>query len=209
MTWLIHILDIIFPPRATELIVRNIHTLDFVSLVEPVEILYGSVGIVSLLRYENPAVSSCVLEAKFHNNKKAQELLGFALASYLPELVGEAFSYGRQTIIVPVPLSKHRKKSRGYNQVFEIASRAVKGDGPGCISLQILTRKRDTVPQTSLSGRERRENMHGAFQVGEIDERRAYLVIDDVSTTGATLLSAHGALKDAGANHIALLSLAH
>ena len=209
MAWFTHILDILFPPRATELVVRNAQTSDLLTLIDPKENSVEGVTITSLLPYENPLVQSCILEAKFHGNTKALALLAEVLVSYLPEYVSEALSYGRQTTIVPVPLSRKRFNERGYNQVLEIVSRAVVGTDVGLVSPRSLHRMRDTRAQTNLSGRERRENMHGAFEAREVDMHRSYLVVDDVSTTGATLSSAHKALTDAGAMHISLLSLAH
>lgn len=209
MAWLTHILDILFPPRPSELVVRNMKSIDLIALVNPQERFVGDVVITSLLPYENPFVQSCILEAKFHNNRRATQILAKVLQSYLPEHIGEALSYGRQIAIVPIPLSRRRARERGYNQVFKIVSLAVAREGLSLLLPEILHRRRDTVAQTTLSGSKRRENMHGAFQADVIDKRMSYLIIDDVSTTGATLCAAHKTLVNAGATHITLLSLAH
>lgn len=204
------ILDIVFPPRATELVVRQASAFDVLSRIEPREHVVSAHTICSLLRYEDVLVQSIIKESKFHKNRKAMKLLGEVLATYLPECIGEIESYGRRVVLVPIPLSKRRLRSRGYNQVVEVLRFAETSLGRllGVTHL-LLERIRDTSPQTTLNGTKRSENMYDAFRAGACDALSDYVLIDDVTTTGATLIAAHKALSNSGARHITLLSLAH
>lgn len=70
-------------------------------------------------------------------------------------------------------------------------------------------RKRATAPQIDLSIRQRRKNVHDAFQCSddELAEQRV-LLIDDVCTTGATLEACAIALRKSGAQSVQALTLA-
>jgi predicted amidophosphoribosyltransferase len=71
-------------------------------------------------------------------------------------------------------------------------------------------RVRDTPPQTGLRAAERRENVAGAFAVPHPERVRGLrvLLVDDVLTTGATASACAGALRDAGARSVSVLTLA-
>ena len=113
--------------------------------------------------------------------------------------------------LVPVPLSRERMASRGFNQSIEIgrilAARSGTPLDAGCV-----LRVHDTVPQASLPFEARRRNIRGAFAV--IDGCRADLrgacigVVDDVMTTGATLDEFAKTLKRAGACRVVNLVVA-
>ena len=110
---------------------------------------------------------------------------------------------------MPVPLGRARRKERGFNQVEEIAKGAVAELGLA-IDATLLERTRETVSQVSLPREKREENMRTAFRaVRRADPAHIYIVIVDVITTGATRQAAVDALKDAGAEHIVPLALAH
>jgi len=72
-----------------------------------------------------------------------------------------------------------------------------------------LRRRRATPPQTDLSLTRRLENVRGAFVAPEPEkaEGRRILVVDDVTTTGATLRACVAALEEAGASEVGALAL--
>jgi len=200
--------DGLFPPRPTERLLRTVtlHTLSVLpTYVEHTEI-------VGLVPYREPVIQALVVEAKFHRSERAQGLLAQILSDYLTESLAdnEAFE-ARSVVVVPVPLSKARRASRGYNQAEDIARSAAERI-PQRVSFlpEILARVRDTVPQTTLGRDARLKNMRDAFIASEpLDPSLLYIVVDDVATTGATLASATAALTAAGALHIQAIALAH
>jgi ComF family protein len=130
------------------------------------------------------------------------------LAAPLARLMAEA---GRDLlatsdVTVPVPLHRRRERSRGFNQARDLAVRL------GSPVADILTRTRATPSQTDLPAGRRHANVRGAFALragfrARIDGRIIVLV-DDVSTTGATLEACARALKDAGAREVRALTAA-
>jgi ComF family protein len=112
-------------------------------------------------------------------------------------------------VVVPVPLSGLRHRTRGYNQA-EVLAKALGRETGWPVLSRGLVRTRHTAPQARItSAEERRRNVEGAFRVPgvEIDGQRV-LVVDDVTTTRATLNACGTALKDGGAAAVFALSFA-
>lgn len=110
--------------------------------------------------------------------------------------------------LVPMPMHWRRLIARGYNQC-DLLAREVSARS-GLPVEPLLRRSRHTPVQAGLTSRERRLNVKNAFTVPDPArvDGRCLLLIDDVLTTGATLNAASGALKQAGAARIAILTLA-
>ena len=115
-------------------------------------------------------------------------------------------------LIVPVPLHPSRIRSRGFNQSALIAqTMTARGwAGQGILDGEALIRTRKTRPQVELGGRDRQENVKGAFALKEPGkvEGRTILLVDDVVTTGATVRECARALKKAGAKRVFVRSVA-
>ncbi len=94
--------------------------------------------------------------------------------------------------IVPVPTSRGSMRRRGYRVVDVIARRA------GFAPQHLLRLARQPADQRGLTADERRDNVAGSMVARGAAGRRV-IVVDDVSTTGATLAEAVRALRDAGA----------
>ena len=107
------------------------------------------------------------------------------------------FSTGAPVSLIPIPLGTTRLRTRGYNQSAVLA-RAV-GQWLGePVAEHALRRRRDTRTQTALTPEERRANLSGAF-VAQGRPPENIVLVDDVFTTGATLVEAAEALMAAGA----------
>ena len=113
----------------------------------------------------------------------------------------------KDLILAPVPLHRNRLHERGYNQ-SRLLSEAL-GKALGCPSIELLERAKDTGSQAQAQTREeRRINMKGAFQVIAPVPSGQVVLVDDIVTTGSTLLACAEALKAAGVNDISALTLA-
>ena len=108
--------------------------------------------------------------------------------------------------LVPVPSTPRRNRARGYDPAALLAEAAARRLRLPARAL--LTRTRDTRPQSELPAPERRANVDGAFAGAASARGRVLVLVDDVSTTGATLFSAARALALAGAAEIRGLVLA-
>lgn len=105
-------------------------------------------------------------------------------------------------LIVPVPLHRSRERSRGFNQARELARHL------GLPLADALTRTRRTPPQADLPAAKRQANVRRAFAMGPRAPAVKDLVVvlvDDVSTTGATLNACAAPLLDAGASEVRAL----
>jgi ComF family protein len=113
-------------------------------------------------------------------------------------------------LLVPVPVHASRRRERGFDQAEDLAAAVARGLGlPWAPALERRTR---TVAQHSLGRAERARNLGGAFVV-RADHRdvvmgRWTILVDDVSTTGATLTECAAALRTAGARAVSALTLA-
>lgn len=111
--------------------------------------------------------------------------------------------------IIPVPISKNRKKQRGYNQCLLLSKEISK-------ILQIennnncLYKKKDILPQSTLNKEERGQNIKGAYEIKNIEtiQNKRILLIDDIFTTGSTLNECAKVLKKANPNKIDCLTIA-
>ncbi len=109
-------------------------------------------------------------------------------------------------VLVPVPLSAARQRSRGYNQSAVLAESLGRLLGVR-VAQDALSRGRDTASQTVLTPEERRANLVGAFKAsGPVPPRP--ILVDDVFTTGATLAEAAAALADAGVESVGAITFA-
>jgi ComF family protein len=108
--------------------------------------------------------------------------------------------------LIPVPLGSRRFRSRGYNQSERIAA-ALAADLGLPVRNDVLRRVRETPTQTALTPEARHANVAGAFQAGMVHGFRLVLV-DDVFTTGATLVAAGAALRSAGAVRVEAVTFA-
>ena len=104
--------------------------------------------------------------------------------------------------LVPVPLGPARRRERGYNQSERLA-RAL-GRRWGWPVADLLIRTRETMTQTALTPVARLANVAGAFAVRNALPLPAstLVLVDDVFTTGATLVAAATALAEAGATRV-------
>ena len=118
----------------------------------------------------------------------------------------------RVGLLIPVPLHPWRQYRRGYNQSALLARELSKLNGVP--SAEVLRRTRHTTPQIELKAGERAANVKDAFAVDEAALSRfnpageAVLLIDDVSTTGATVAECARVLKASGIAEVYALTLA-
>ena len=102
--------------------------------------------------------------------------------------------------LIPVPLGARRQRARGYNQSERIAAALGRRLGLA-VRADLLGRGRETTTQTALTPEARRANVADAFAPrGRVAGR--LVLVDDVFTTGATLLAAAAALAAAGAERV-------
>jgi ComF family protein len=113
-------------------------------------------------------------------------------------------------LLIPVPLHPQRLRERGFNQALLLARELSLRTGIPCRK-RVLEKRKPTLPQVNLSGRERERGVKGAFHLAEGKEVRekVILLIDDVYTTGTTANECSKVLMAGGAKRVDVLTLAH
>lgn len=117
-------------------------------------------------------------------------------------------------IVIPVPLHQRKLRARGFNQSELLADFLGENLAPGMtlpVLKGILKRKKSTFSQMKIKNyKERRKNIQGAFTVLKKEEikHKNILLVDDIATTGATLLECARILKTAGARKISAIVVA-
>jgi len=147
--------------------------------------------VVSLFDYL-PPVDSLILGLKFHGKLAGARLLGDLLAEQLKHSVAHL-----PECIIPVPLHPVRLRSRGYNQVLEVARPLSRVLGLP-LDARSCRRLVATAEQSSLDVRARRRNVQGVFSVAANLGARHVAIVDDVMTTGNTVQALSRALLASG-----------
>lgn len=118
----------------------------------------------------------------------------------------------RQAVVIPIPLHPSKLRKRGYNQTGLLANGLAKRFG--FIVIDGLKRVKKTSTQVGLSKEDRKKNIKDAFVTkpelrNQLKKSQNIFLIDDVTTSGATLREAAKILKKAGAKNVWGLTLAH
>lgn len=137
---------------------------------------------------------------------KGWDLLAAPLGGRLAALAEATGITDGAHALVHVPSTARRNRERGYDPAVLLADETGRHlDTPHRV---LLSRGRDTPPQSSLSAPGRRANVKGAFAASPRAAGRVLVLVDDVVTTGATLFEAADALRAAGAAEVRALVLA-
>lgn len=145
----------------------------------------GGVPVRSGLRYQGTA-RRVLLALKEQQRTDLAEVLAVPLAAALAGCAEGAE-------VVPVPSSRSAYRRRGYDPVRLLLSRT------GRRGSRVLLPARHTARQKTLGVQQRRQNLHGAMIARGPLTGRAFVIVDDVLTTGATVDEAARALRAAGA----------
>ncbi len=158
----------------------------------------------ALFRFEPESqVSKLIYNLKYHDHPEYGEILGRMVAMEQPE----SFFKDIQ-LIIPVPLTRVRQRRRGYNQSMMIAQ-GISDFTKIPIGKNIIIRKHFHESQTRKDWWERQDNVEGVFKLTDSSavSGKHILIVDDVLTTGATILSCCNELLKAGDVRFSVLTL--
>ena len=165
---------------------------------------YSNVKIYACCLYDD-IIKNLILDFKYHNERKLAKLFAQLMFEYINEI-----NLNKEYLIIPVPISKKRRKERKYNHM-DIAAEALSKISGFKNNKNMLIRIKDTEKQYKLHKQERIKNIRGAFSINEnciIDKSTPLLVIDDITSTGVTLEEIIKTLKNNGYKDITAITLA-
>lgn len=147
--------------------------------------------------YQNPLLAKMVHLFKYRFASELKYPLGKILVAALQKQLTVV-----PDIIIPVPLHPYRLRWRGFNQAALLAEEIARNLLPGLnIPVkQILIRHKNTLPQMKIRNYQaRQENLKGAFMAKSFCQKiihsKRLLLVDDICTTGTTLLECAKALQ--------------
>lgn len=159
----------------------------------------------ALIYYEpRSETAALIYKLKYGHRPDIGEDLGRIMAE---EMKPAGFLDGID-VLLPIPLSKKRYWQRGYNQSEMLARGMSEVTGLPVIT-KAVRRTNFRQSQTSLTRKERQENVEGTFVLRhpELLENKHVLLIDDICTTGATLLACSEAIRSVKGIRISILTL--
>ncbi len=152
---------------------------------------------VAPFTYESP-LSRLIAGLKSGNGVRQARILGAVLAPFVRAAYRDA---PLPEALLPMPLTRRRLRQRGFNQAELLADALGRRVGVPRLRRR-LVRIRNAPPQRSLPRSARLGNVRGAFAVRRPLRSRRVALLDDVTTTGATVRAASEALLGAGAEEV-------
>ena len=186
--------------------------------------------------YRHPLIKKALWLFKYKGKKRLANVFAEIIYDKLLEELAEltVMENFNNVILIPIPLSSKRLRERGYNQAELICRELIRlskvnhltppsaplsiskwrGVGGEVFTLEkdVLIKPKDTEHQARIKDRRLRlKNLAGTFAVKneELIKKRNIILIDDITTTGATLHEAKKVLKQAGARKIIAFTVAH
>lgn len=166
------------------------------------KLLYDEVRTLGV--YDGP-LRQAVLRTKHYQSEPLAAALGMLLAQRLQDLpLAE-----QPEIVAPVPMHWLRRLWRGTNAPDTLAAAIGRGLGLP-IAYDLLVCRRLLRRQSQLTAQERRANVRNAYRVAWAYDLRGarVLLVDDVTTTGATAQDAARAVRAAGAAMVSIAAVA-
>ena len=223
MPFLNTILDIIFPPKCVSC-GREGKDLCVKCLTDaPAAERESAEWIFPLYDYRHASIKTALWFFKYKGKKRLASIFAEVIYDKILEELSDLSRMENfiNAILMPVPLSSSRYRERGYNQAELICRELMKiNDLRLGLSFKlennILIKPKETKHQAQIENRvERLRNIIGSFAVknelenAKLLKDRNIILIEDITTTGATLHEAKKVLERAGARKVIAFTVAH
>lgn len=214
--------DFLFPKSAKILELEALSTDYLLDVLPPAENLKDKYT-WALFNYNQPLVKEVVWEIKYKGNPQIARKIGVILFDHIrQELLDLAIfekwdkstSSDRRPILLPMPISDKRRFERGWNQAELLVKEIMVHDRDKIFKYlpKQLVKYRHTESQTTTASRnERLKNIVDSMKILNPSSvaGACVIILDDVTTTGATFAEARRALRAAGARKILCIAVAH
>ena len=160
---------------------------------------------VSMFHHDGDKTRHIIYNIKYYGHPE----VAIHLASIYAQTLKECHFFDDIDCIIPLPLHWRRQMNRGYNQSHYIA-RGLHEVTKLPVLKRVVKRVKNNPSQTHLDAQQRMENVKGIFRLvhSEMIQGKHLLLIDDVTTTGATLASCAQELAKVPNVKISILTLA-
>lgn len=206
--------DILFPPNAN---LRSLYTLcekGRLSKLPKSHSVENLKWVTSLWNYKDGQARELIWQIKYRSDTYLAEKVAEVLYEKIIDEISEDIEYseGNIFVLIPTPISKKRRRERGFNQTELICKYIEKIDRSKFFTYEpnVLARI-DAPKQTDLKKTERLTSIKNQFSL--IDEKKVsgknFIIVDDVLTTGATLKEIRRLLMSHGAKSVRGFCLAH
>lgn len=157
-----------------------------------------------IFRYEG-IIRNKIIEYKFEDKGYLYKMFAKIILSYKKT----CNFIKKYDVIIPVPISKKRKKKRGYNQSELVANELAQKLNQD-IWTDIIIKKKDNKPQSELNKLERIKNVEDIYEINKPIEvkNKKVLLLDDIYTTGSTVNEIARKLKQNQTQEIGVITLA-
>lgn len=186
--------------------------------------------------YRDPIIKKSLWLLKYRGKKRLARVFAKIIYEKMQEELSELLPMENfnDIILIPVPLSPKRRRERGFNQAELICRELIKINSTGAglpqggiptpvlcrtplilnLDCDILLKPKETEHQARIKDRKTRlRNLTDTFTLSDEKEKsvdkRNIILIDDITTTGATLNEARKILKKAGAKKVIAFTVAH
>lgn len=172
--------------------------------------------VLAIFSYQDPSVKEIVWQIKYKGNLTLAKSVATLLYDVIMDELQERniFEKRESVVLIPMPVSNERRMIRGWNQAEILAEAIAKIDTAGRMKYEprLLAKVRHTESQTKTTAKkERLANLEDSMQMLDHNAVTGEFVvlIDDVTTTGATFKEASRALREAGVKKILCVAIAH
>lgn len=209
------VLEAIFPTTPLVSKILSMSACEILNSVNPADKIQEN-NMLAILSYKQPIIRTAIWEMKYRGHKGITKKMAEIMYDYLIAEISDAQQWQNFTkpVIVPIPISKKKMATRGFNQAERLARELKKLDRDANFTIETdcLIKIKETESQSHTHNRTQRlKNLENCFGVKNHDRiiGKNIILLDDVTTTGATMKEAKRVLKDAGVKKVICLSLAH
>lgn len=212
-----YLIDFLFPQSPSLVLVESLSPSALAEIL-PEAMPLKERDAFALFDYKNPLVRMLIWELKYKGNEKVASKFASILIDILKHEIAERSLESikwRNPLLIPMPMSKARRRDRGWNQTEILAEELQKYNTEYFFEYRtdILIKELHTESQarTHATKRERQSALHYSMKArdGVSLREKAIILIDDVTTSGATFTEAKRALALNGAKHVLCVAIAH